>query len=203
MALTRKFLRAMGVEEEKIEQIIEAHGETVDGLKADITKYKADAEKLADVQNELDGLKAKGEDGYKEKYESEKQAFAAYKADVEGKQAYAEKEKAYTDLLKTAGVKEKFIATILRADKSVIDSLEIKDGKINDDATVTNDAKTRWADFVATTRTEIPVVETPPANNGGGAKTKEEIYRMENGRYVLSASERQAELAKLYESEGR
>lgn len=203
MALTRKFLRAMGIEEEKIEQIIEAHGDTVEGLKKDIETYKADAEKLSGVQKELDDLKAKGEDGYKEKYESEKKAFAAYKADVEGKQEYAKKEKAYTDLLKAAGVKEKFIATILRADKSVIDSLEIKDGKISDDATVTNDAKSRWADFVATTHTQTAGVETPPANNGGGTKTKEEIYRMENGRYVLSARQRQAELAKLYESEGR
>lgn len=190
MALTRKFLRAMGIEEEKVEQIIEAHGETVDGLKADITKYKADADKLSGVQKELDDLKAKGEDGYKEKYESEKQAFAAYKADVEGKQAYAEKEKAYTDLLKAAGVKEKFIATILRADKSVIDSLEFKDGKITDDATVTNDAKTRWADFVATTRTQTPGVETPPANNGGTSKTKREIMSMKD------TAARQAEIAK-------
>ncbi len=189
MALTRKFLRAMGIEEEKIEQIIEAHGETVDGLKADITKYKADAEKLSGVQKELDDLKTKGEDGYKEKYESEKQAFAAYKADVEGKQAYAEKEKAYTDLLKAAGVKEKFIGTILRADKTVIDSLEIKDGKITDDATVTNDAKTRWADFVATTRTQNPDVETPPANNGGSAVTKESIMA------IKDASERRTAIA--------
>jgi hypothetical protein len=35
MALTRKMLKAMGIEEEKIEQIIEAHAETVDGLKED------------------------------------------------------------------------------------------------------------------------------------------------------------------------
>ena len=34
MSLTRKMLKAMGIEEEKIDQIIEAHSETVDSLKA-------------------------------------------------------------------------------------------------------------------------------------------------------------------------
>lgn len=189
MALTRKFLRAMGIEDEKIEQIIEAHSETVDGLKSDSEKYKADAEKLEAVQKELDDLKAKGNDGYKEKYESEKQAFAAYKADVEGKQAYAEKEKAYSDLLKAAGVKEKFIPTVLRADKSVIEALELKDGKIADDATAIADAKSRWSDFVVTEKTVHTGVATPPKNNGGSAVTKESIMA------IKDASERRAAIA--------
>ena len=34
MALTRKMLKAMGIEDEKIEQIIEEHVESIDGLKA-------------------------------------------------------------------------------------------------------------------------------------------------------------------------
>ena len=33
MALTRKMLRAMGVEDDKADQIIDAHAETVDALK--------------------------------------------------------------------------------------------------------------------------------------------------------------------------
>ncbi|MEE8717538.1 MAG: hypothetical protein SOI24_10925 [Coriobacteriales bacterium] len=33
MALTRKMLRAMGIEDEKADEIIEAHAETVDALK--------------------------------------------------------------------------------------------------------------------------------------------------------------------------
>ena len=43
MSLTRKMLKAMGIEEEKIDQIIEAHSETVDSLKADRDTYKEDA----------------------------------------------------------------------------------------------------------------------------------------------------------------
>ena len=43
MALTRRALKAMGIEDEKIDEIITMHTDTVDGLKADVAKYKADA----------------------------------------------------------------------------------------------------------------------------------------------------------------
>ena len=54
MALTRKLLSALGIEADKVEQIIEAHTETVDGLKQQIAQYKSDAEKLPEVQKQLD-----------------------------------------------------------------------------------------------------------------------------------------------------
>ena len=56
MALTRKLLKGMGLTDEQVDTIIEAHTDTVDGLKADIGKYKADAEKLPGIQKELDDL---------------------------------------------------------------------------------------------------------------------------------------------------
>lgn len=59
MALSRKSLKAMGLTDEQVDSIIEMHAETVDGLKEEIHKYKADAEKLPGVQKELDDLKAK------------------------------------------------------------------------------------------------------------------------------------------------
>ena len=59
MAMTRKFLKAMGIEEDQIEQIIEAHTETVSALKDERDSYKEDAEKLADVQKELNTAKVK------------------------------------------------------------------------------------------------------------------------------------------------
>ena len=59
----------MGLTDEQVDTIIEAHTDTVDGLKADVSKYKSDAEKLAGVEKELNDLKAMGDGGYKEKYE--------------------------------------------------------------------------------------------------------------------------------------
>ena len=200
MAFTRKMLKAMGIEDEKIDEIIEAHTEVTDGLKDQVKKYKEDAEKLADVQKELDDLKANTDDGYEQKYKDLKKDFDEYKTTIENEKAFTAKENAYRELLKAAGVKEKFIDTIIRADKTVIDGLKLgEDGKIDGAETLTANAKQNWSDFVATTTTQTAGVETPPANNGSVAKSKAEIYKMENGRYVLSAAERQAELAKLYE----
>ena len=52
MGLTRKLLKGMGISDEQIDTIIEAHAETVDALKEQITVYKADADKLAEVERE-------------------------------------------------------------------------------------------------------------------------------------------------------
>ena len=92
MALKRSFLKSMGLTDEQISAIIEAHTETVDGLKADIEKYKGDAEKLPGVQKELDALKAAGDGGYKEKYEKEKKAFEDFKTAQTAKETRQAKE---------------------------------------------------------------------------------------------------------------
>ena len=106
MSLTRKMLKAMGIEEEKIDQIIEAHSETVDSLKADRDTYKEDAEKLKTVQKELDELKAKGDVGWKEKHDKLKGEFDTYKKDVEAKETHSKKEAAYRAILKDANLCE-------------------------------------------------------------------------------------------------
>ena len=87
MALTRKLLKGMGLTDEQVDTIIEAHTDTVDGLKADVTRYKADAEKLPGVQKQLDDLKAAGDGGYEEKYEKEHSAFEAFKTDITAKES--------------------------------------------------------------------------------------------------------------------
>ncbi len=201
MALTRKMLKAMGIEEDKIEQIIDAHAETVDSLKDKAEQYEADAKRLKDVQKELDDLKADGGD-WQQKYEKEHSDFEAYKSDVEGKAAKANKTAAYRQILLDSGIPEKRVDPVLKASADVIDKIELdKDSKPKNADELTETVKSEWADFIPVTNTTGANTATPPANNGKGVKTKEEIYKMENGRYVLSASERQAELTKLYQSE--
>lgn len=181
MALTRKLLKSMGIEDEKIDQIIDAHTEVTDALKADRDKYKGDAEKLEDVQKELDTLKANGDDSYKEKYEAEKKAHDKLKADIENEKAHSKKETAYRELLKAVGVKDKFVDTIIRADKTVIDGLKLgEDGKIDGADTLTEDAKKNWSDFIVKSGRRQPGVENPPGNNGGSSKTKEQIMAIKD-----------------------
>ena len=196
MALTRRFLKGMGLTEEQVDTIIEAHTEVTDGLKEQINQYKADADKLVDVQKELDDLKSAGDGDYKSKYESEKAAHDELKASIAKEKAYASKESAYRELLKAAGVKDKFIDTIIRAEKPTIESLKIEDGKVEGSDALTEAAKKNWGDFIVTQQVVNTRVENPPANTGGAKLTKAEIYaKDEHGRYKLSTAERQKALA--------
>lgn len=181
MSLTRKFLTALGIEAEKIDEIINAHTETVDGLKATIAEYKADAEKLPGVQKELNDLKeANGKDPYKVKYEAIKEDFENYKKDVAAKETKATKSNAYRALLKEAGISEKRIDAVLKV--SDVDSIELDEkGAIKDSASLKKSIVDEWADFIEKSDVKGANVANPPTGNGGGTKkTKEEIYAIKD-----------------------
>ena len=196
MSLTRKMLKAMGIEEEKIDQIIEAHSETVDSLKADRDSYKEDAEKLKDVQKELDDLKAKGDDGWKEKHDRLKEEFDQYKNDVQAKETKAAKEAAYRAILKDANLSEKGIEKAVKY--AEWDKIELgEDGKLKGANDHIKAVREEWAEYVTTTTTTGAKTSTPPANNGGKTgKTKEEIMA------IRDPAVRQAEIAKNPEAFG-
>lgn len=181
MALSRKFLTALGIDAEKIDEIINAHTETVDGLKATIAEYKADAEKLPGVQKELNDLKeANGKDPYKVKYEAIKEDFENYKKDIAAKETKATKRNAYRALLKEAGVSEKRIDAVLKV--SDVDSIELDEkGAIKDSASLKKSIVDEWADFIEKSDVKGANVASPPTGNGGGTKkTKEEIYAIKD-----------------------
>ena len=190
MALTRKLLKGMGLTDEQVDTIIEAHTDTVDGLKADVSKYKTDAEKLSDVQKELDELKAKGDDGWKEKHDRLKDEFDKYKTDVQTKETKAAKEAAYRAILKDANLSEKGIEKAVKY--AEWDKIELdEDGKLKGANDHIKAVREEWAEYVTTTTTTGAKTSTPPANNGTGTgKTKEEIMAIKDGAV------RRAEMAK-------
>jgi hypothetical protein len=200
-------LKAMGIEEEKIDQIIEAHSETVDSLKADRDNYKKDADQLKSVRGELDDLKAKGDDGWKEKHDKLKGEFDQYKTDVQAKETHSKKVEAFRAALEADAKKNPDSHLTPNGIAKAIKYANISDFELEEDGSLKDadkhiaSAREEWAEYVTTTITTGAKTSNPPANNGGSVKSKEEIYKMENGRYVLSASERQAELAKLYQHE--
>lgn len=172
MAVTRKMLKAMGIEDEKIDQIIEAHTETVDALKEQRDGFKAEAEKLASVQAELDKLKDEaaknsGEDStFKVKYDALKEEFETYKNNVTAQETANRVKEAYRNLLKTAGVSEKRIDAVLK----VTDLSAVKldaEGKLESAEELTKSIKTEWSDFITQDSKAGANVATPPANSGG------------------------------------
>lgn len=182
MALTRKMLKAMGIEEEKIDQIIEAHTETVDALKADRDSYKKDASALKEVQRELDDLKAKGDDGWKEKHDKVKKEYEEYKSDVEGKQARETKEKATRAYFESAGITGKNLEIAMRGSRTEIDGLEMDGEKIKDTASLKALVDGDFASLVTTTTTRGASTTTPPTQTQGSSapKTKAEILKIKD-----------------------
>lgn len=170
MALTRKALAAMGIEPEKIDEIILAHTETVSALKEQIETLKADAGKLPDVEKKLADAEQKIKDadaaGWEKKYTDLKSEYDVYKTDIETKAAKTAKEAAYKKLLMDAGVSEKRVGAVLK----VTDLGSVKmneDGSIQDADKIKESVKTEWADFIETKQSRGAEVAQPPANNGG------------------------------------
>lgn len=195
MALTRKLLKGMGLTEEQVDTIIEAHTDTVEGLKADIAKYKPDAEKYANAQRELDALKEAGDGGYKAKYENEKKAFADFKAGITAKEAKAAKEKAVRAYFEGKKITGSNLDLAMRGCGEEMSALEMDGEKIKDTSALDALLNGAYKGLIASEETHGTKVITPPTNNGG-RMSREDIYKKDsNGKYVLSTAERQKALA--------
>ncbi len=194
MALTRKFLTALGIEADKVDEIINAHAETVDALKAERDTYKdkaekfdAEQDKVTKLEKQVKDLEDSNKDSYKVKYEAIKEEFADYKKGIESEKSKAEKTSAFKALLKEIGISEKRIDSVTKI--SDIDGIKLdKDGKIEGVDELKKSLSEEWSDFIEKTGTQGASTATPPAggNGGGAVKTKEEILK------IKDTSERQA-----------
>ncbi len=184
-SLTRKFLASIGIEEEKVDLIIEKHNEVLTEIKDERDKYKADADKLSETEKELKTLKDQvaGEDPYKEKFEALQKEYDGFKADVETKATAAKKESAFRHVLKDIGISDKRIDTVVRV--TDMDKIELTEDGIKDEDTLKESLKKEWSDFIATTKTEGAPSANPPSTTGKTTMTKEQI------RAIPDASARQ------------
>lgn len=183
MALSRKSLKAMGLTDEQVDSIIEMHAETVDGLKEEIHKYKTDAEKLPGVQKELDDLKAKGDDGWKDKHDKVKKDFDEYKSGIESEKSKAAKEKAVRAYFEGKKIEGANLNLAMRSCGAEIEALELDGDKIKDTKSLDDLIKGDLAGLVTTTTVQGVKTTNPPANNTGTGtgKTKEEILSIKDG----------------------
>lgn len=176
MALTRKALKAMGLTEEQVDSIIEAHTETVDGLKAQLNTLRTDAARLPALQQELDALRQEGGEDYKAKYEAEKAAHDQTKSDYAAKETAANTARLYRAELEAVGI------TGTRADKIIkatdLTAYKVKDGAFEDAQAVRSAIQADWGEFIPTTTTRGAQVETPPAHTGGKYTSREEIMQI-------------------------
>lgn len=222
MAFTRKFLSALGIEPEKIDEIIAAHTEVTDALKAERDQFKSDAEKLPDVLKERDEFKAKTDElkesadklpeiqkeletvqaslkesgEWKSKFETIQAELDDFKKAQSEKETTNRKQAAYRAMLKDLGIAEKRLDTIMRATNLSEVTLDA-DGKLDGLAELKKAAKDEWADFIEVNGKQGANTENPPSNRGT-KMTREEIYKKdERGRYLLDTTARQKALAEL------
>ena len=187
MALTRKLLKGMGLTDEQVDTIIEAHTDTVDGLKADVSRYKADAEILPSVQKQLDDLKAAGDGGYKEKYEKEHSDFEAYKSGVTAKESKAAKEKAVRAYFESKNITGANLDLAMRGCGEEMAALELDGEKIKDTKSLDALVDGTYKGLVSKQTVRF---DTGARFNGGGKPmTKDEIMQ------ITDRAERRAAIA--------
>lgn len=169
MAFTRKYLASLGLENDKIDAIIEAHTEVTDALKADITKYKTEVDKIPALEKkvkEAEQDKANA-DKFKADYEAEKAAHDKLKSDNAAQAETAKKTAALKKLLKDSGYHEKGLDKIVKY--TDLNSLELdENGNFKNAEKITADIESEWGEYKGKTEKFEHVPDNPP-NNGGGS----------------------------------
>lgn len=188
MALTKakvkEILSKAGVEAENmdaaVESIMNGHIASIDALREERDGYKLDAEKLSEVQKELDSLKKAGEgkDDFEQKYNDLKKEYDDYKSEQSAKATKAAKDKAYRSMLKEIGVSEKRLDSVMRVTDLSNIKLD-KNGAIEGLEDLKESAKTEWADFIATEARQGAGTSTPPDGKTDPPKGKSRAAEIE------------------------
>lgn len=199
-AKVREILSAAGVDSEHmstaVDAIIDGNVASIEALREDVAKYKADAEKLEAVQKELNELKANSGDDWKSKYEKEHTDFESYKKGITEKETKAAKEKAVKAYFEGKNITGANLDIAMRGCRDEIGAIELDGDKIKDTAALDALVNGTFAGLVVTKTVQGAQTANPPANNGGSKLTRADIYaKDEHGRYKMSTAERQKALA--------
>lgn len=196
MSFSRSFLKSVGLTDEQISAVMEEHTAVTTALKTqrdqfegDANKYKADAEKLAQVQNELAELKARKD--YKADYDKAVQDLADYKNQVAAEAEAAKVRAAYKKLLSDEKINDKLHEAILKVTDFSGMKLD-KDGNLENADKLKEAISKDLAPFKVTIRDRGEDVPHPPrTDNGGGVNTEMQMYakRFHDERYGKKESE--------------
>ena len=195
MALTRKFLKALGIEEDKIEEIITAHGETVAALKDEIDKAEQSAKDSAAAAQERDKLQKRVEalektSGDAAKVQAE---YDAYRQQVETDKANAGKKALIKKALEDAHANPAAIDLMLNTVK--LDDVELDGEALKDAEAVLKPIREAHAGLFGTGQNQ----GTPPLNppGGDGKMTRESFEKLPLSKrmeYINAHPEQQKEL---------
>lgn len=169
MAFTRKYLASLGIENDKIDAIIEAHTEVTDALKADITKWKTEADKIPALEKQVEEAKQSKADAdkFKADYEAEKAAHDKLKSDNAAQAETAKKTAALKKLLTDNNYHNKGLDKIVKY--TDISSFEFdENGNFKDAEKIMADIEGEWGEYKGKTEKFEHVPQNQP-NNGGAS----------------------------------
>jgi len=176
MAFKRSFLESLGLNDQQVSAVMDEHVAVTDALKADRDKYKAEAEKLPDVQKQLD--EARGSEDWKKKYEEEHQSFEDFKQKTADDAKAAKVRAAYRALLIDEKIGEKRLDSIMKVtDFSGMNVGE--DGKLENEKELRKKIGDEWEEFRTIVAEKGAKVENPPAVSSG-KMTKAEILAIKD-----------------------
>ena len=178
MSLTRKLLKGMGLTDEQVDTIIEAHTDTVDGLKEQVKTYKADAEKLPNVQKELDDLKAAGDGGWEEKAKDFEKKYNDLVAENKNKETKAAKESAAKAFFESKGITGNSLEIAMRGSSAEIAALDLDGEKIKDSSALDALVNGTFKALVSTTTTKGANIPNPPVTTPNKAYSADDIRKM-------------------------
>lgn len=204
MAFTRKFLAALGIEADKIDQIMEAHVDVTDALKAQITEAADSRDELDKVKDQLrqakESLKAtkdqltaaeKERDDYKSKSETSAAEFEKLKTETSAKETAARREAALRAELRAKKYSDEAASIIFDSKRDFAAKVELgEDGTATNLSKIMDEIESAYPQYKPQSTTNSSQPATPPANGGGKpAITKEEIMAIKN------TAERQKKIA--------
>ena len=179
MALSRNFLKALGLTEEQVNSIVEAHTETISGIKDELKTAREKADRLATVEKELNDLKTAnaGKPNYEELYNADHTALENLRSEITAKEARTAKEAAIGAFFEKNNIVGKQKKIAMMAIKGDIDGYEVDEaGNLKDTKPLETLIKEDFAGLVSTTKTEGANIAEPPANIGGDAFDKLPLY---------------------------
>lgn len=166
MALTRSMLKAMGIEPEKVDEIIGAHVESIDALKDQISELKETAKEVDKLKAENERLKEEQPNGdeWEEKYQTEHEAFEAYKKEIKTQETTRAKLDKFRTLLDEVGLTGKLAETIIKTQD--MDKIELTDdGELSGADALKGTLEADWKDYIGQSRTGGTTLEDPPAGD--------------------------------------
>lgn len=180
MSFSRSFLKSIGLNEEQISAAMEEHNNVtkymqgqIDQYKAEAEQHKADAEKLPQVQKELDDLKARKD--YKPDYDKAVKDLEDYKAQVKRDQELSKVKAAYRKLLKDEQISDNWAEDIMKFTQ--FEGMKLgEDGALQDVDQLKKTIGEKYGKYKVTGRDRGEDVPHPPAGGaGGGANTEMQI----------------------------